>query len=131
MESKKQVAAERKRSGKYNCAQAITSTYCSMCKTDETTALNVGNAFAGGMGNMEGTCGALIGVGIVLGLINKDPIQTSKDMRYVMQKFHEKNQATQCKILKGKTTGKVLRECPDCVADAAELLEEILAKKQS
>jgi hypothetical protein len=41
-----------------------------------------------------------------------------------MNKFQERNGATQCKMLKGVGTGKVLRECDDCVADAAEFLEE-------
>ena len=37
-------------------------------------------------------------------------------------KFEQRNGATQCKLLKGVGTGKVLRECSACVADAAEFL---------
>ena len=43
--------------------------------------------------------------------------------RQIMNKFQERNGATQCKLLKGIGTGKVLRECSDSLADAAELLE--------
>ena len=45
-------------------------------------------------------------------------------MRQIMAKFQQRNGATQCKLLKGVGTHIVLRECPDCVADAAEFLEE-------
>lgn len=126
MESRKFEAAEKKRSGRYNCAQAITCTYCDMAGVDENTALNIGNAFAAGMGNMEGTCGALVGAGIILGLIKKDRAISAREMRQIMTKFQQRNGATQCKLLKGIDSGKVLRECPDCVADAAEFLEEAL-----
>lgn len=126
MESQKLSAAEKKRSGKYNCAQAVLCTYCNRAGIDEQTALNLGNAFAAGMGNQEGTCGALIGAGMILGLINKDKAKSVKEMRQIMEKFQQRNGATQCKLLKGIETKKVLRECPDCVADAAEFLEEII-----
>ena len=88
--------------------------------------MNIAGAFGGGMGNMEGTCGALVGAGLVLGLVNKDKVKSMKQMRQIMSKFQERNGATQCKLLKGVGTKEVLRECPDCVADAAEFLEEQL-----
>lgn len=126
METRKFEAAEKKRSGCCNCAQSVICTYCDKAGVDEQTALNIGNSFAAGMGNMEGTCGALVGAGVVLGLINKDKAKSIKDMRQIMTKFQERNKTTQCKILKGIETQKVLRECPDCVADACEFLEEII-----
>lgn len=126
METRKNTAAEKKRCGKYNCAQAVICTYCDIAGIDETTAQNIGNAFAAGMGNTEGTCGAIVGAGVVLGLAKKDRVAAAKAMRQLMNKFAERNGATQCKVLKGIETGKVLRECPDCVADAAEFLEEAL-----
>lgn len=76
---------------------------------------------------MEGTCGALVGAGIVYGLACKDKAKAIKGMRQMMEKFKQRNGATQCKILKGVGTGKVLRECPLCVADASEFLEELLS----
>lgn len=111
--------------------------------------MNIAGAFGGGMGNMEGTCGALVGAGLVLGLVNKDKaaiereegkacfdspereqarlkakVKSMKQMRQIMTKFQERNGATQCKLLKGVGTKVVLRECPLCVSDAAEFLEE-------
>jgi hypothetical protein len=37
------------------------------------------------MGNMEGTCGALVGAGLVLGLVNKDKAKSMKQMRQIMK----------------------------------------------
>ncbi len=126
MKTRTMDAAEKKRSGKYNCAQSVICTYCDKAGINEEIGLNAGNAFGAGMCNMEGTCGAIVGAGVVLGLINKDKAKSMKDMRKIMDKFQERNGATQCKLLKGIGTNKVLRECPDCVADAAEFLEEII-----
>ena len=92
----------------------------------EEAAMNIAGAFGGGMGNMEGTCGALVGAGLVLGLVNKDKVKSMKQMRQIMTRFQERNGATQCKLLKGVGTKNVLRECPLCVADAAEFLEELI-----
>jgi C_GCAxxG_C_C family probable redox protein len=149
MESRKQIAAEKKRCNSHNCAQAILHTYADIAGISEDDAMNIAGAFGGGMGNMEGTCGALVGAGLVLGLVNKDKVKSMKQMRQIMTKFQERNGATQCKLLKGIGTKAaiereqsdasidsaeseqarpkvkmVLRECPDCVADAAEFLEE-------
>ena len=123
METRKHLAAEKKRCGSHNCAQAIVCTYADRIGLDDATARNIGNAFAAGMGNMEGTCGALVGAGIVLGMATKDKAQAMKAMRQVMTQFQQRNGATQCRLLKGVGTKEVLRECPDCVADAAEFLE--------
>ena len=123
METRKHLAAEKKRCGSHNCAQAIVCTYADQIGLDDETARNIGNAFAAGMGNMEGTCGALVGAGIVLGMATKDKAKSMKAMRQMMTQFQQRNGATQCRLLKGVGTKEVLRECPDCVADAAEFLE--------
>ena len=123
METRKHLAAQKKRCGSHNCAQAIVCTYADRIGLDDATARNVGNAFAAGMGNMEGTCGALVGAGIVLGMATKDKALSMKAMRQVMTQFQQRNGATQCRLLKGVGTKEPLRECPDCVADAAECLE--------
>ena len=124
METRKNIAAEKKRCGSHNCAQAVLCTYADIIGIDEETAKNLTSAFGTGMGNMEGTCGAIIGAGVVLGMITKDRIQARTCMKQIMNKFQQRNNATQCKLLKGVGTHKVLRECPDCVADASEFLEE-------
>lgn len=128
METRKMMAAEKKASGKYNCAQAVLCTYSDLTGIDEETSRNLCNSFAAGMGNMEGTCGALVGAGIALGMITRDKAKSMKgmSMREMMANFQARNHATQCKVLKGVETKQVLRECPMCVADACEFLEKLL-----
>lgn len=129
VETRKMKAAEKKASGKYNCAQAVLCTYADLTGVDKETSRNLCNSFATGMGNMEGTCGALVGAGIALGMITRDKAESMKGMREMMTKFHERNHATQCKVLKGVGNKKVLRECPMCVADACEFLEDLIGKR--
>ncbi|MBP3785822.1 MAG: C_GCAxxG_C_C family protein [Bacteroidaceae bacterium] len=128
MDTRKHIAAEKKRLGSHNCAQAITTTYADFVGLTPEVALNLGGAFAAGMGNMEGTCGALVGAGMILGMACPDRAVAMKRMRSMMQQFHERNGATQCALLKGKGADAPLRACPDCVADAAEFLEQALAE---
>lgn len=129
MESRKELAAEKKRCGSHNCTQSVLCTYCDLTGLDEETIKHAGNCFAAGMGNGEGTCGSIVGAGIVYGLAVRDRAKAVKGMRQIMEKFQERNGATRCKLLKGVGTGVVLRECPMCVSDASEFLEELLEKE--
>ena len=129
MESRKHLAAEKKRCNSHNCAQAVVCTYCDLVGLDGKTALDIAGAYGTGMGNMEGTCGALIGAGMILGLKTKDRIDSRSRMKDIMKKFQERNGATQCRLLKGAGSGKALRDCPDCVMDASEFLEQYLTEK--
>ena len=54
METRKEIAAEKKRCGAHNCTQAVVCTYHDYTGMDEATLKHIGNAFAAGMGNMEG-----------------------------------------------------------------------------
>ena len=101
-------------------------TYCDLVGLPEQTALDIAGAYGTGMGNMEGTCGALVGAGMIVGLATKDRNLSRARMKQIMEKFQQRNGATQCRLLKGVGTRKPLRDCPDCVADASEFLEEIL-----
>ena len=128
MESRKHLAAEKKRCNSHNCAQAVVCTYCDLVDLPEQMALDIAGAYGTGMGNMEGTCGALVGAGMILGLHTKDRNLSRARMKVLMEKFQQRNGATRCRLLKGIGTGKVLRDCPDCVADASEFLEEFLSQ---
>ena len=126
METRKHLAAEKKRCNTHNCAQALVCTYCDLVGLPEQTALDIAGAYGSGMGNMEGTCGALVGAGMIVGLATKDRNLSRARMKEILTKFQERNGAIQCKQLKGVGTGTVLRACPDCVSDASEFLEEYL-----
>ena len=60
METRKHIAAEKKRCNSHNCAQAILHTYADIAGISEDEAMSIAGAFGGGMGNMEGTCGAFL-----------------------------------------------------------------------
>ncbi len=126
METRKHLAAEKKRCNSHNCAQAVVCTYCDLFGLSEETAMDIAGAYGTGMGNMEGTCGALVGAGMVIGLASKDRMLSRSRMKEVMTKFKARNGGTRCCELKGIGTGVKLRDCPDCVADASEFLEEYL-----
>lgn len=124
--NRKSLAVKIKREKDVNCAQAVICAFTDVAGVDEVTAMSLGSGFGAGMGNGEGTCGAIVGAGIVLGLVKKDKAVAMRDMRNIMSKFQQRNGATQCKRLKGVGTGCALRSCDDCVGDAAEFLEELL-----
>ena len=126
METRKHIAAELKRCGTHNCAQAVCCAYADLVGLNNDTAYHLAAPFGSGMATMDGTCGAIVGAGMILGLASADRAQARKGMKQIMTEFGQKNGATQCRQLKGIDTGIVLRECTDCVADAAELLESAM-----
>ncbi len=94
-------------------------------------------AFGFGMGTM-GTCGAVTGMALVIGLLESDgnleDPQTKKTCYRAMKKltrgFEEKNGTVICHQLKGKDDGVVIRSCDGCIEDAVELLEGYLVERQ-
>lgn len=53
MESRKDIAAEKKASFKFNCAQSVLTTYGDLTGLDEATAMSMTDGFAAGMTNTE------------------------------------------------------------------------------
>lgn len=128
MESRIEKAAEKKKQG-MNCAQAVACTYCDCVGIEEPVMAALTQSFGAGIGaTLEGTCGAISGACVIVGLHNKDAdrAKAMKDAKSIVTKFKERNSTITCKALKGVGTGKVLRDCTDCVRDAAEFLEETL-----
>jgi hypothetical protein len=105
-----------------------TDPYTGESKVSKTAwGSGIGTAVGAGLGAIiGGEKGALVGAGMIVGLATKDRIQSRARMKEMMEKFQARNGATQCRLLKGIGTGKPLRDCPDCVADASEFLEEYL-----
>ena len=127
MKSRVTNAIERKIQG-CNCAQAVACSYCDVAGVSEETMMAATAAFGSGMGSMDGTCGALTGAAVVLGFKLKDNIAAKAAMKNVIDSFKARNGVTTCCQLKGIGSGKVVRSCNDCVADAAEFLENELNK---
>lgn len=119
-------ALGRKVSGHYNCAQAVACAFAERVGADEAVMLRIAQPFGAGMGGMQGTCGALVGAGLVIGMCAKERPAAMKAMKRIVDKFQQRNGCTICRDLKGIDTKVVVRECNDCVADAAEFLGEEL-----
>ena len=137
MESRVEQTALRHKKG-YNCAQAVLCTYCDLFGVDEATAFRMAEGLGLGMGNMEGTCGAMTAACMLAGMKNSTVNLEQPDSKggtyrlckALMNRFGEIAGSVICRELKGVETGKVLFSCPDCIRTAAELTEEILLKDQ-
>ncbi len=129
MSTRSEKAVAYKMSG-MNCAQSVALAFSDMVDMDEAQIAALTQTFGVGIGaTMEGTCGAIVGANIMLGLIDQDDTRPNnmKKAKELLLRFKEQNKSVTCRDLKGIGTGVVLRECNDCVADAALFLEEILA----
>ena len=121
----------------YNCAQAVACAFCEKMGRDEKEVFEIMEGFGLGMGGMDATCGAVSGIAAVIGMDNSDGNlaepktkgKTYKALKGYVKKFEEKNGSIVCKELKGVETGTILRSCPGCVQDAAELVEEYFNSK--
>ncbi|MBQ4465064.1 MAG: C_GCAxxG_C_C family protein [Oscillospiraceae bacterium] len=113
-------AALLKRSN--NCCQAVLLSYADVLELSEEQLTRLGKTFGAGMGGMQATCGALVGAGMVLGLLGGNMMQA----KALHQEFETLCGASVCKDLKGVTTGKVLCPCDECVRNAVRALEGIL-----
>lgn len=122
----------------YNCAQAVACTYCDKVGVDEETMFRMTEALGLGMGGMIGTCGAVSGACVLAGMKRStgnieapnSKAESYKLSREITQKFMEQNGSLTCKNLKGVETGKMLRSCPDCIRDAAAIVEQVLFSEE-
>ena len=100
-----------------NCAQAVVLSYADKLPLEEETLKKLAAGYGGGMGCMEGTCGALVGAVMAAGMLT-DGQGTGRCAREILLGFRERCGATICKDLKGVETGKVLCPCTECVRNA-------------
>ena len=114
-----------KKSGLYNCAQAVTAVFEDQVSLDETQLMQIAAGFCVGMGNLEATCGALIGAGMIAGLATEGK-GTLKLTRMIQEEFYKKCGAIRCKDLKKVIDGKPLCPCEDCVKNAVLIYGKIM-----
>ena len=100
-----------------NCAQAVVLSYADKLPLEEETLKKLAAGYGGGMGCMEGTCGALVGAVMAAGMLT-DGQGTGRYAREILLGFRERCGATICKDLRGVETGKVLCPCTECVRNA-------------
>ncbi len=143
--SKKSVALCRFDEG-FSCSQAVFSAYAEELGLDRETALKIAGAFGGGMGRMAETCGAVSGalmtIGLKYGPTNPANSATKEKtyelVREFVARFRARNGSIVCKELLGwdistpagheaaKYRGLFASLCPKYVADAADIVEEVL-----
>lgn len=133
MNTRADEAVEKYKNG-YNCAQAVVCTYCDLVDGDEKTMFKATEALGIGMGNMEGTCGAVTAACILAGMKRSSGNTEKPDSkgetlrlsRKILNEFKEKNTTVVCKELKGIETGKVLFPCTECIREASRIAEKVL-----
>lgn len=110
----------------HNCCQAVLLAFEDRLPFDRDTLLALGSTFGSGMGGVKGTCGALVGAEMVLGLLGYKGSSMNKYSREVFGLFEERVGATICADIKGFMTGRTLCSCEDCCQFAVEAMEEVL-----
>ena len=128
LEERAERAVELKNSGKYNCAQAVTAALADQTGLTEEKLKQVSAGFCAGMGNLEATCGALIGAGMIAGLKTEGK-GTLGVTKQIQEEFGKRCGALKCKDLKTVTDGKPLCPCEDCVRNAVMIYGETMGLK--
>ena len=131
----------------FNCSQAVIGGYCELFGVDLETGFRVATGFGGGM-HIGGTCGAVTGAFMVLGLkygntTAEDKAAKGKTYEKVIEytrRFKARNGSVLCKELlgcdissddgmkKAQEDGLFDSVCPKMVRQATEILEEMLAE---
>ena len=147
MSTKAEIAKKYFEEG-YNCCQAVVLAFTDEMKIDNDTALSIASSFGGGLGRLREVCGAVSGMGIVLGALYgyTSPAATDEKANHykliqaAANKFEEKNGSIICRVLTGMEQGSHIpekrtekyyqkRPCGDLVYDAAEILETIISER--
>jgi C_GCAxxG_C_C family probable redox protein len=128
-----------------NCAQAVLGAFAPGLGMTEENALRVATGFGGGMGRTSGTCGAVTGACMALGLMRgmrKTGEAAAKEATYeavqdFVQQFKEAHGSVACTELlgvdlgtpEGRTTAKeqglFAARCNGYVRDAVLILEDV------
>ena len=123
IEERAAQAAAWKATGQCNCAQAVMKVFEDKLPVEGDTLRMLAAGYAAGMGCLESTCGALIGAVMVAGILTEGR-GTPAVARALVRSFEQRCGATICKDLKGRDTGRVLCECPECCRNAVLATEE-------
>ena len=132
----------------FNCAQSVIVSFADLMNIDEETALRLASGFGGGMGRMQGTCGAATGAFMVIGYLrgkyklgdDEAKETTNQLIQEFSQKFVEMHGTINCKALisydlnsaegreQANNADVFNQKCNQYVKSAVELLEKIIHK---
>jgi C_GCAxxG_C_C family probable redox protein len=133
----------------FNCAQSVACTFAEDLDADRGLTLRLATGFGGGMGHTGGTCGALTGAFMALGLafgMEESTDQAAKQKTYALvaeaaKRFRAQAGATSCPDLLGLDIGtpegmQTARDrdlfktrCPVYVKTAAAIVEDLLREQ--
>lgn len=133
----------------YNCAQAVFLAFSDVTGYDKDAALRISSSFGGGMGRMREVCGAVSGAlmvaGVLWGYTGLDDQQKRGHYALVQEiarRFKEKHATIVCReLLTGLSVDNAptptvrdaayyqKRPCIRFVEDAAEILDEMIARR--
>jgi C_GCAxxG_C_C family probable redox protein len=128
------------------CSSAVFSAFADELGLDDKTAMKIGCGFGAGISRTGNICGAVSGAIMVIGLKygkaeqgdNAATEKTRALTRQFIQEFTRKNGSVNCTELlrynlsnqddyDAAVKANLFRtKCPECVRDAAEILERIL-----
>jgi C_GCAxxG_C_C family probable redox protein len=130
----------------FNCSQSVCTAFAEQFGVDHETALKIAAGFGSGMGRMAGTCGAVTGafmaIGLKYGAVKGEDKQaketTYAQVRAFAKRFADRHGTLVCKELLecDISTPEGLKQaheqnlfktrCAQLVKSAAEILEEML-----
>lgn len=111
-----------------SCSQSTLMGICnnSDCKLSPEELENLGSGFSGGIGGTfdEGTCGAVTGAIIALGLLEEDPEKIKQYSKKLFEQFKDKYTSVRCDIISKKGEDKT--PCVECCLYAADIVVDLL-----
>lgn len=148
---KRALLAEQLFNQGYACSQAIVKAFSDLVELEEKTLCKIALPFGGGFGRIRSLCGAVSGMGIIVGLIFSEDEQSEQNkldvyniIQELVKRFEEKKKTVVCKELLEKANLEVeingkpeqrtseyykKRPCGNIVYTAAMVLEEFLKEK--
>lgn len=93
----------------YNCAQSVVLSFADDLRFSKELALKMAAGFGGGMGKQQGTCGAVTGAIMVLGLLKGEQVNNNDELKSqaygsvkeLIREFVSEFKSTNCKDLIG------------------------------
>ena len=128
-EERAEKAVRLRQARTHSCCQAVAAVLTEDLDVDPDVVHKMAAGFAGGMGNMEGTCGAMVGAAMAVGLAMEGSKSAVLKARDVQTEFVKRSGALVCKDLKGAETGVVRCPCEDCVRNAVRAYAAVMEEK--
>ena len=130
IEERAEQGAQLKKSGACNCCQAVAAVLADQAGLSQEALMQIASGFGVGMGNMEATCGALVGA-VQMGGLALEGKNTIRAAKKLAESFAQQCGAVRCRDLKGKGTGAPLCACEDCVRNAILAYGKIVGLKNT